>query len=252
MKLSALVLTYNEEEMIEDCLKQLDFAHEIIVLDQNSQDKTVKIASKYASKIISSSVEGFDKNRNTLAAAAKGEWLLYIDADERLTKELTSEIKQAIKAPRTAECSAFYFPRKNIILGKWLAHGGWWPDYIPRLFRKDKLKGWYGQVHESPKVDGSFGFLKTPIIHLTARSISQMLEKTTEWAKIEAQLFRKGNYPAVTIGKVVKSAMSEFFRRYVAKRGFLDGTVGLIEAIYQSFHQAAVLTYLWEAQHKNE
>lgn len=252
MKLSALVLTYNEEEMIEDCLKQLDFAHEIIVLDQNSQDKTVKIASKYTPKIISSSIEGFDKNRNTLAAAAKGEWLLYIDADERLTKELISEIKQVIKSPRTPEFAAFYFPRKNIILGKWLKHGGWWPDFVPRLFKKDKLKGWYGQVHESPKVDGPIGYLKTPIVHLTARNISQMLKKTTEWAKIEAQLFQKANYPQVTIVKVVKSAVAEFLCRYLVKRGFLDGTIGLIEAIYQSFHQAAVLTYLWEAQHKNE
>lgn len=252
MKLSALILAKDEQAMIEDCLKQLDFVDEIILLDQNSQDKTVEIASRYTSKIINSSFEDFAKNRNLLAKTAKGEWLLYIDADERLTKELTLEIKQAIKYPRTTECSAFFFPRKNIILGKWLKYGGWWPDFVPRLFKKDKLKGWYGQVHESPKVDGSFGYLKTPIVHLTARSISQMLAKTTKWARIEAQLFQKASYPQVTIAKVVKSAIAEFFRRYVLKRGFLDGTVGLIEAIYQSFHQAAVLTYLWEAQHKNE
>lgn len=249
MKLSALVLTYNEEEMIEDCLKQLDFVDEIIVLDQNSEDKTVQIAKQFTNKIIFSNTQDFAKNRDILASQAKSDWLLYIDADERLTKELSSEIKQAIKDPRY---SAFSFPRKNIILGKWLKHGGWWPDYVPRLFKKDKLKGWYGQVHESPKVDGSFGYFKTPIIHLTARSINQMLAKTTEWAKIEAELFQKENYPQVTIVKVAKAAIAEFFRRYLAKRGFLDGTVGLIEAIYQSFHQAVILTYLWEAQHKNE
>lgn len=252
MKLSALVLTYNEEEMIEDCLAQLDFAEEIIILDQNSQDKTVMIASKYTSKIISSPVEDFAKNRNILAAAAHGDWLLYIDADERINDKNIQEFKKVISTKNNLVCSVYYLPRKNIILGKWLSNGGWWPDFVPRLFKKDKLKGWHGQVHESPEVDGPIGYLKTPLIHLTARSLSQMLAKTIKWAKIEAQLFQKANFPKVTIFKIAKSVISEFWRRYLAKRGFLDGTVGLIEAIYQSLHQAAILTYLWEAQHKNE
>ena len=152
------------------------------------------------------------------------------------------------RGTRTAECSAFYFPRKNTILGKWLKHGGWWPDYVPRLFKKDKFINWVGRVHESPKVQGEFGYLKTPIEHLTARNLSLMLKKTTGWAKVEAELFYKADHPPVTILKVVKALLSEFINRYLTKLGFLDGQVGLIEAIYQALHKSIVMTYLWEIQ----
>src|SRR3989344_1168929 len=175
MKLSVLILIQNEEEMIEDCLKQLSFADEIIVLDQNSVDSTVKIAKKYATKILATNFSDFDKNRNLLAKEAKGEWFLYLDADERLTQDSVGEIKKAIGNGRY---SAFYFPRKNIILGRWLKHGGWWPDYSPRLFKKKNLVTWKGKVHESPEIHGQFGYFENPIEHLSGCSLSQMFNKT--------------------------------------------------------------------------
>ena len=262
MKISALILTNNEEEMIDDCLAQLDFVDEIIILDQNSQDKTLEISKQYTTHVLKTQEEAFDKNRNTLSKMAKGDWLLYIDADERLTQSLISEIRAAVKQDRysaylgphparrgrTAECSAFYFPRKNIIFGKWLRHGGWWPDYVPRLIRRSQLIGWEGKIHESPKFHGQFANFKSPLIHLTGRNLSQMLKKSIKWAKIEAELYDNANFPKVSILKVTKALFSEFFRRYLIKRGFLDSQVGLIESIYQAFHQAIVLVYLWELQ----
>ena len=245
MTISALILTKNEQDMIEDCLKQLKFVNEIIVLDQNSQDKTAKIAKKYTDNFIMSSSQDFDKNRNLLASSAKSDWLLYVDADERLSDKLIEEIKTEISKN---DYSAYYFPRKNIILGKWLKHGGWWPDYVPRLFKKDKLIVWKGRVHESPKIQGDFGYLNTPLEHFTARNLSLMFRKTTHWAKVEAELFHQANHPPVTITRVVKSLALEFFNRYFAKLGLLDGQVGLIEAIYQALHKSIVLTYLWELQ----
>ena len=245
MKISALVLTNNEEEMIDDCLAQLDFVDEIIILDQNSQDKTLEIARQYTTHVFKTQEEAFDKNRNTLAKMAKGDWLLYIDADERLTQSLISEIKAVIKQDRY---SAFYFPRKNIIFGKWLRYGGWWPDYVPRLFRRSQLIGWEGKVHETPKIRGQFDHFRSPLIHLTARNLSQMLKKSTKWAKIEAELYYKTYRSKVSALKVSKTLFFEFFRRYFTKMGFLDGSVGLIESIYQAFHQAIVLVYLWELQ----
>lgn len=169
MKISALILTKNEEEMIADCLKQLDFVDEIIILDQGSSDNTLKIASAYTKNIFSTSNESFAKNRQTLAGHAKGEWLLYLDADERLDESVVKEIKQATNDDTY---QAFYFPRKNIILGKWLKHGGWSPDYVPRLFKKSALVGWHGRVHESPEIVGEFAHLDAPITHLTARTLS--------------------------------------------------------------------------------
>jgi len=247
MTISALVLAKNEEEMIEGCLKQLNFANEIIVLDQNSTDNTLKIVRKYTDRIFKSSANDFAQNRNTLKDQAKGRWLLYVDADERLSQELIKEIKIAISKN---ECSAFYIPRKNYVLGKWVRHGGWWPDYAPRLFAKSKLEKWQGVVHESPIISGKIGYLKTPIEHLSARSMSQMFSKSIKWAKIEADLSMAHGHRQVSIASILKLSAFEFMRRYILKMGFLDGVVGLIEGIYQSLHQAMALTYLWEEQNR--
>ncbi|MDO8487441.1 MAG: glycosyltransferase family 2 protein [Candidatus Curtissbacteria bacterium] len=245
MNISALVLARNEEEMIKDCLSQLNFVDEIIILDQGSTDKTRQIAKKYTKKIFTTSYESFAKNREILAAHAKSDWLLYIDVDERFDNEVIEEIKEAI---RQQKYQAFYFPRKNIILGKWLRHGGWFPDYVPKLFERGSLKGWTGQVHESPKVDGAFGYFKTPITHLTARNLSSMLGKTIKWAKVEADLAYSANHPRVTITRVIWAAAKEFSGRYFVKLGLLDGFIGFIEAVYQALHRAITLVYLWETQ----
>lgn len=247
MKLSALILAKNEEKMIADCLKQLDFADEIVILDQNSSDKTVEIAHNFTEKIYHTNEKAFDKCRNKLAKFAKGDWLLYLDADERLTTNSVEEIKSVIKS---SKFSGYYFPRKNFILGHEMRHGGWWPDYVPRLFNKRSFINWYGRVHESPKIQGEFGYLKNPIIHNTARNMNLMLKKSIKWAKIEAELRYKAKQSKVTILKTTKMAIFEFIGRYFIKKAFLDGTLGLIESIYQALHQIMIMTYLWELQNK--
>lgn len=243
MSLSALVLSKNEEEVIENCLKSLSFADEIIILDKGSTDKTLKITKKYTDKIYTTKEENYDKNRNLLSDKAKGDWLLYLDPDERLTEESIEEIKS-----KKEDVSIYFFPRKNFILGKWLKHGGWWPDYVPRLIKKDNLIKWQGKVHESPKYEGKVAYFEKPIIHLTARSLNKMLSKSIKWGKVEATLYYQAKASKVTIFKVLKSSTAEFIRRYFIKLGILDGTHGLIEAIYQSLHLAIVLVYLWEIQ----
>ena len=248
MIISALILTKNEEETIENCLKQLDFVDEIIILDQNSTDNTVKISHKYTDDIIKTSETKFDVSRNILAKEAKGDWLLYLDSDERVSEELKSEIKQVVQE---GTFSAYFVARKNYVLGKWLKHGGWYPDYVPRLFKRSKLVRWQGAVHESPTIKGRSGKLNNPIEHLTARNFSTMLAKTTSWAKIEAQLSYDANHPNINSPKIIKAFLDEFIRRYFFKFGFLDGTVGLIEAIFQGYHRSALLVYLWEIQNNS-
>jgi glycosyltransferase involved in cell wall biosynthesis len=247
MRLSALILAKNEEEMIEGCLEQLDFVDEIIILDQGSMDRTVQIAKKYTDKIFKSAHDDFGKNRTILAQHAKGDWLLYLDCDERITKKNVEEINSAIKGgPK----NSYYFPRKNFILGKEVKHGGWWPDYVPRLFYKSNLKGWYGRVHESPKIEGAISYMKNPIIHFTAREVNLMFLKSIKWAKTEAELRYEAHQPKVNILKTIKAMGIEFLNRYFVKRAFLDGSIGLIESIYQGLHQAMVMAYLWELQNK--
>lgn len=245
MKLSALVLVKNEEKSISDCLKQLSFADEIVVLDQSSTDSTRKIAKKHSSRILESSSSDFSKNRNTLAENAKGDWLLYLDADERIDSDFIDELNNKIK---NDEYSAYFVPRKNYVLGKRMKHGGWWPDFSPKLISKSKLIAWKGRVHESPQVKGEIGYFKSAITHLTAKNLNFMLTKSVKWAKVEANLNFENKAPKVTIAKVISAAAKEFVRRYVVNRGFMDGTLGLTQAIYQSLHQAIVLTYLWELQ----
>lgn len=249
MKISALLLVKNEEEIIEDCLKQLEFADEIIVLDQQSSDQTEQIARKFTKNVFRTESEDFAKNRNLLANFAKGEWLLYMDADERLSGDLISEIKETISE---AKYQAYYFARKNFILGCEMRHGGWWPDYAPRLFRKKNFIKWTGVVHESPKISGKFGHMTNPLIHKTARSVTKMLEKSIKWAKVEAKLNHDANRSKVTIPKAIKAGIFEFINRYFFKKAFLDGVIGLIESIYQALHATIVLTYLWELQNKTK
>lgn len=248
MIISALILCKNEEETLEDCLKQLDFVDEIIVLDQSSTDDTVKIAKKYTNSVLKTSETAFDKNRNLLASQAKGQWLLYLDSDERLTPNLIKQIKKNINQDKY---SAFYIPRKNYVLGKHLRHGGWWPDYSPRLFKKEDFVVWKGKIHETPQFKGRAFYLKEPLVHLTARNLNLMLNKSIKWAKIEADLAYESNHPKVNELKIIKAFSFDFFYRYFIKLGFLDGVVGLIESIYQGLHKAMVLTYLWELQNNS-
>lgn len=248
MNISALILAKNEQELIEDCIKQLSFANEIIVLDNNSLDDTAKIAKRLNCKVVKAKSNNFSKNRNQLKNEASGQWLLYLDADERIDSENLEEIKNAASS---SKYSAYYFPRKNYILGKFLKHGGWYPDYVPRLFKKGKLISWTGDIHESPKVDGSFGYLKNPINHFTARTFEDMFKKTINWAKIEADLSFKAYHTRINGLKIVKAIVSEFTARYFIKKGFLDGYVGTIEAMFQAMHRAVTLIYIWEMQNKS-
>lgn len=245
MKISALILTRNEQETIEDCLKQLKFADEIIILDQESTDKTIKLAEKYTSNIYHSNEKRFDKNRNTLFKLAKYDWLLYLDADERINEQFVNELKNKIKA---SACSAFFVPRKNYILGKRIKYGGWWPDYVPRVFKKTQFVRWTGEVHESPEFKGKPGYFKTAITHITARSLNLMMEKSISWAKIEAKLNFENGAPPVSVLTIVRALISDFIKRYFIKAGALDGTIGLVQALYQALNRAIVLVYLWELQ----
>ena len=245
MKISALILMKNEEDIIEDCLKQLNFAEEIIILDQKSTDRSVKIAKKYTAKIHETKLESFAENRTRLKELASNEWILYVDADERLNKDVLSEINTVILENKY---SCYYIPRKNYVLGMRIKHGGWWPDFAPRLFKKSDLIKWQGKIHESPIVKGKSTYFKNALDHYTARTVSLMLNKSIKWAKIEAELYSQNKNPKITILKVLKASIIEFFNRYFIKKAFLDGTIGLLESIFQALHKAMIFIYLWEIQ----
>ncbi len=250
-KISAIIIARNEREDLPACLESVKWADEIIVIDNGSTDKTADIAEKFGAKVYEYKApanEGhFGEIREYAAKKASGDYLLYIDADERVTLALKKEIELAISLQPSA-FSSYAIPRKNILLGKEMHHGGWWPDYVLRLIRKDALLGYEGKLHEQPKIRGDVGKLVNPLIHITHKNLTEMVEKTNKWSEIEAKLLFESGHPKMNIIRFCSVAAREFWHRAVVKMGFLDGTVGWIEIIYQVYSRLITYSKLWEMQ----
>lgn len=247
MKLSVVVIVKNEEEMIADCLESARWGDEVVLLDGGSTDKTLEIAQQYKAKIIKQKTE--EKNyaswRNQGKDEAQSEWILYLDADERITPLLKNEIQQTIN---NKQYEAYAIPRRNFLLGRELKHGGWYPDYQVRLFHKSKLRGWVGDLHEQPEIEGSIGKLENPMVHLQPEKIEPALDKSINWSTIEARLLFESDHPQATWWRVLRMGATTLFERLIKKQGFRDGIEGWIESIYQAFHTMIVYMRLWEFQ----
>jgi len=255
MKLSVIILAKDVEEIIRDCLESAKWSDEIILVDTGSTDRTIEIAKKYQAKIIKFSGEKleFSKWRNRGLKEAKSDWVFYLDADERVTPRLRKEIVESIKnhVSGVKGITAYAIPRRNFYLGKEVHFGGAWPDYVKRLFKKEKLKRWEGKLHEEPVFEGKLGHLKEPMVHLTHRDLSSMVEKTREWSKIEAELLFEAKHPPVTWWRIIRIMLAEFWQRGIKLQGWRDGTVGWMEIIFQMFSRFITYARLWELQNRN-
>lgn len=251
MKLSVVILARNEEEVIEDCLKSVKWAYEIILIDSGSIDNTQKIAKKYGAKVIELEFKGleFARWRNLGKENANGNWILYVDADERVTPQLREEIQGVILK---TEFAAYEIPRRNFFLGREMHYGGAWPDYVKRLYRKSKLKRWVGKLHEYPVIEGKMGRLKNPLIHTTHRDLTLMLDKTIAWTKVEAELLYQAKHPPVVWWRFFRMMATKFFERIVKQSSWRDGTEGWINAIFETFNTFIIYARLWERQNKRK
>ncbi len=249
--ISAIIITKNEAKMLPGCLKTLKWVDEIIVVDSESTDETSEIAKKYGVKVITVP-DGTDyaTSRNVGQKTATSNWLFYVDADERITPALKQEILSILHSSFSI-LHSYKLPRQNIMLGQWLKHGGFWPDYVHRLFQQQALVKWTGKLHESPTVKGEIGIFANPIKHLTARTIRGALAKSARWITIEAQLLEQANAATVHWWKPIKAFVQQFFLVFIIKQAWKDGYRGFILAYIQSFHQMSVLVRLWELQ-KNQ
>ncbi len=249
MKLTVLIITKNEEKMLPDCLKSVAWADEVVVVDTGSTDKTISIAKKFGAKVFEyTSGKNFSDWRNFALKKASYEWVLYVDADERVTPELKKEIQETISQDETS--SVYAIPRQNIILGKVLKHGGWYPDYVKRLCKKSDLKGWEGDLHENPVVSGKLEHLKHNFIHDKHETIPEMVEKTNNWSEIEAKLMFDAHHPPMNIPRFMSAMWREFYFRMIRKMAFLDGSIGIIMAMYQVYSRFISYAKLWELQNK--
>ncbi len=244
-RLTAVVITKNEVEVIQDCLKSLDFVDEILVIDSYSEDQTVKIAQKLGATVIKHHFDDFSQIRNFAIKQIKTKWLLFVDADERVSQQLKKEIKQALKQ-KNEKIGAFSFLRKNYYLGREWPH----KELVTKLFLKDKLKGYYGELHETPVFEGEVKRLKGELIHFTHRSLEQMMAKTIIWSEVEARLRLKTNHPPVTWWRLIRVFFTGFLKSFIKEKGFLAGSFGLIESIYQGFSLFITYARLWEMQQK--
>lgn len=243
ISISAVISVFNGEKILDDCLKSLSFADEIIVVDNSSADKTLEIAKKYTSTIFTRPNNPMlNVNKNFGFSKAKGEWILYLDADERVTAELRKEIELSI---RESLADGFYIPRKNLIFDKWIEHTGWYPDHQLRLFRKNRGKFEEKHVHEMVKVLGNVEYLKNDLVHYNYISVSQFLQKLQIYAPNEAKNLIEGDYKFKwqdSIGFPVK----EFLSRYFARGGYKDGFHGLMLSIFMAFYHFIVFANIWE------
>lgn len=246
--ISAIIIAKNAEEIIEDCLVSVSFCDEIIVVDSDSTDNTISISEKIGAKVYKQEFRDFSKARNFGLEKARGDWILYIDADERIDDRLkTSIIRLTTNSDRTQQLNVYFLKRKNYYLGN---HE--WPyiEKLERLFRKSSLRGWQGELHESPIYEGSLGELNGFLIHYTHRNLSSMFAKTIEWSKIEAELRFKTGHPKMTWWRFPRVMISAFLNSYIKQGGWKVGAVGLIESIYQGFSMFITYARLWEMQEK--
>lgn len=242
--LSVIIITLNEEEVLERCLRSVIWAEEIVVVDAGSSDQTAKIARRMGVRFLQHDFTNFAAQRNFAKDAATKDFLFYIDADEYISPKLRASIEQAIEKPQH---EAYKVLRKNYYLG----HE--WPrvEYVERLFVKKSLHEWVGRVHESPKIEGSLGVLEGYLLHDTHRNLETMLSKTLNWSKIEAEERYLAHHPQVTWWRLIRVMVTNFLDYYLRQGGFRIGTVGLIESIYQSFSIFLTYARLWELQQSN-
>ncbi len=243
-KLTGIVIAKNEEEMIGECLDSLAFCDQILVVDNASSDGTKEIAKQKGAKVISTKINNFSELRNLGLAKARSEYVLYIDADERVTDALYNEILSIVyKNDKTI--SAYRIPRKNYYFGN---HP--WPyiEKLERLFRKKSLKGWEGELHETPKIIGEVGELKYPILHYTHSNLEEMVDKTNIWSDVEARLRFEQQHPRMTWWRFPRVMFTAFWNSFVKQKGFQAGTIGLLESVYQAYSMFITYAKLWELQ----
>lgn len=244
LPLSLVVITKNEASHIARCLDSVPFAAEKIVLDSGSQDATLSIAKAHGAKVYSEEWRGFYGQRIRATELASNRWILSLDADEALSPELADEIKQTLSSPPSA--SAYALPRVSYYLGRWIYHGGWYPDWQIRLFDRQEAKWQEGEVHE--RVHGpTIERLKNPIHHWVFEDISDQVETNNRYSTLGTrQMVKSGK--TFSWAKLLLKPVFKFLETYIWKRGFLDGAPGFIISVSAAYSMFLKQAKLWEHQ----
>jgi len=230
---SVTIITKNEATHARACLESVLWAAEIILVDQFSEDGTAETAQSLGAKVFQEPWQGYARQKNSAIDKAQGPWILSLDADERVPPALRQEIEEILNGNNV--CCGFYIPRKNYFCGRWISHGGWYPDYNLRLFRKGT--GYFQErlIHEKVVVEGRVGYLKHPLQHYTYDSVDDYLQRLSRYSTLAAEEMEKcGKRPRWH--QLLLHPLFTFVKMYCARRGFLDGWAGFFLAVSSSYY----------------
>ncbi len=246
---SVNIICKNEEKNIEDCLKSVIWADEIVVVDGESTDNTVEIARRYTDKVFVNKWEGFTIQRNFAISKSSKKWILVLDADERCTPELKEEIFSYLNS-NNLNFNGFRLPRRNFFLGKWIKYGGWYPGYQLRFFNIKFVSVSRRPVHEGYEVSGDVGIMKNDIIHYTVQSLFDFMNRINKYSDLQAD--EKALYGNVGFLNIFIQPLKSFIVQYIFKRGFLDGIHGLMVLNFDAITKMLTYMKIWEKQNKGK
>lgn len=247
---SAIVVCFNEEDRIEDCLKSLAWCDEIVVVDSYSTDKTPEICRRYTEKFVQRQWAGYRDQKAYAHSLATMEWVLLVDSDERVSDELRREITEVLAGDK-GEFAGYAIPRLVHYLGRWWRRGGWYPDYDVRLFQRKQARWGGAEPHEKIIVDGKVRRLQHPLHHFTYRSIDDHINRINRFTTVSSAELKKAGGRWRLSDALLRPAV-RFFRSYILKRGFMEGFAGFYVALTAAVYVFLKYAKLWELELKEK
>jgi len=248
LPISAFVITFNEEDRLEPCLQSLAFCEEIVIVDSFSTDRTVKIAESFGAKIFQRPWPGYRAQKEFGLGCTTYEWVLNLDADERVSNELRAAIFAAVEKQVAGNVTAGYFVNRVVFyLGRWWRLGGWYPEYRLRFFQKSKVT-WGGEdPHERPEVDGKTERLEGELQHFTYRDMADQFQRLQAHSTAAARTdFNRGR--RFSLWKLIFNPLVRTLKFYFLKKGYREGVAGLIVAIAEGYYTFMKYAKLWECE----
>jgi len=233
--LTAAVIARDEERMLGDCVRSIAFADERLVLvDAATRDRTREIARDLGARVEERVFDTFAAQRDAALSLARGEWVLFVDADERVTPDLRTEVLSTIDRP--GACRGFWIPRHNYLMGRVIRYAGWFPDYQLRLLERGAARfDLVRVVHEEALVDGPIGHLREPLVHLNYRSLGEFIAKQERYSPFEAQTWL-ARFGRPRRRALIGQPLREFWRRYVQLQGAREGVLGLVLSMLLAYY----------------
>jgi glycosyltransferase involved in cell wall biosynthesis len=244
-RLSVTIVAWNEEERLRACLESVTWADEIIVVDAESTDKTVALAREFTDRVWVRPWPGFAAQKNFALEQATGDWVLALDADERVTPELRARVARVLAADGPAD--GYSVPRRNMFWGAWVRHGGLYPDYQLRLFRRRAGRFLADAVHESVRVEGKVETLGEALLHHSYRSLEDFVQRSNRYSTLAAgEWIRRGKRAG--LADLIFRPLGRFLSMYIIRRGFLDGWRGFVLAVLYADYVFLRTAKAWEAR----